>query len=499
MPSNAAASTSILKAVSAYPEEGADDPDSRFFPTEERPPIASLPIPAVRPSPSPVLSWFETDLVSLSQTSDPMEDDYDDPDGSLFSGPAARSVPTSTSTFRMRTRSRGDLDRMSRELSRTRAEEDDARSVGGKSRRSKRSKRRASRRGSDATTAASETGGESEAESVTSAAHSRKSKSSTRRKSTDRDRRASQSRGRRGTSRSSRPAVSDDEEDDEARPGFFSGISAALRGRRSTSRAESVASGDSRPASVSRSRVRRRSSEVDEDAVSFQSESEAAEEDDDPYGPYGSSDSTSTTTSNSSSSQDDGPRRRRGGGGFLNLPGGGEDFFGESRIDFEDGDDDGDADSIADGLSPDDRRKRPSNAHQPLYIPDEDLPLKLFGFKVSKAKLVAWTAGCVLSGGSLWLLGRWVPNVWLKGVGEPGEFEEALFVVVEVRSFILSIQTTSSNALFFFSDGPPPTSDPPHPNPHPRSTSPSFSHLPSLCRHPSRPPRRRIPSRLHCS
>ncbi|KAK4701843.1 hypothetical protein P7C70_g4386, partial [Phenoliferia sp. Uapishka_3] len=404
------ASTSILKSVSAYEDES--DTDERFFGTEDRPPIAAL---------------------AVATHKDPMEDDFDDPEGSMFSGPAARSVPTSTSTFRMRSRSRADLERMSRELSRTRedarGDSDDGKSVGGKSGRSKRSKkgkRKArSRRASDATsTAASETGG-SDAESINSAAPSKKSSRSMSRKSSGESER--KSRRKRGASRSSRPASSDEDEDD--RPGFFQGISDAIRGRpsMSMSRQDSGASVGSRAGSV-KSKTRRRSSDLDEDAVSIRSESEFAEDDDDPYGPYGSSDTTSTNTSHSSSSQDDGPRRRRGGGGFLGMPGAGDAFFGESRIDFDDASED---DASADGLFPDDKSKRMPHAQQSLYIPDEDLPLKLFGLKVSKVKLTAWTAGCILSGGSLWLLGRWVPSIWLKGVGQPGEFEEASYVVIE--------------------------------------------------------------------
>ncbi|KAM0753330.1 hypothetical protein T439DRAFT_299617 [Meredithblackwellia eburnea MCA 4105] len=412
-------SSSILKAVSAYPDTAPsteeEDVDSRFFGDEERPPATAIPIPA---------------------TADPQEDDFDDPDGAMFSGPAAASVPTSTSTFRMRTRSRADLERMSRELSRSREDalgdsDDDGRSTGGRSRRSRRSRRKSrSRRGSDATSAASETGGESDDDgvSVTSDAPSRRSKkSSSRRKSSSESTR--RARRQRRESRASAAAASSDEEDASNRPGFFQGLSDAIRGRPSISREESTESRPgSRAGSTTRPQVRRRSSELDEDAVSIRSESEFAEEDDDPYGPYGSSDSTSTSTAQSSSSQDDGPRRRRAGN-LLGVPGIGDDFFGESRIDFDAVSDD-DAASFADGTA-EDRRKRSPDSYQALYIPDEDLPLRLHGLKVSPIKQVVWGFGCVLSAGSLWLLGRWVPTVWLKGVGEPGEFEQAAYVVIE--------------------------------------------------------------------
>ncbi|KAL8278174.1 hypothetical protein RQP46_009347 [Phenoliferia psychrophenolica] len=439
-PASTSTLTSSLKPVSAYEDqEGIDD---RFFGDEETPPISAVAIPT---------------------HADPQEDDYDDVEGSLFSGPAARSVPTSTSTFRMRSRTRADISRMSRELSRTRGEllsdSDDARSTGGRSRKSKKGKRRnSSRRGSDATSAAPSEAADSDAESITSAAASKRSG---RRKSGTGERRPSQSQSKHGghsKRRSSRPASSD-EEDNRS---FFQGISDVLRGGRpSISRHDSAPSISSRPGST-KSKTRRRSSELDEDAVSINSASEFAEDDEDPYGPYGSSDTTSTNTTNSSSSQEDGPRRRRGGGGFLGMPGGGDTFFGESRIDF---DDPSDEDVSADGLSPDDRRKRSPNAQQSLYIPDEDLPLKLFGLRVSTVKLTVWTAGCVLSGGSLWLLGRWVPSVWLKGVGQPGEFEEASYVVVETAHHppqILPISTlTLPRPVPLSTIFPPPLVTPP--------------------------------------
>jgi cation-transporting ATPase 13A2 len=380
-------STGILKTTSAY--DASADTDAQFFPTEPRPFVASLPVPSI----------------------DPMEDDYDDPDGGIFSGPAVQSVPTSTSTFRMRSRSKGELDRLSRDLTRERErgeEDEDAKSVGGKSRKSSRSRRSKrskksirSRRGSDATSmseAADDTGDES----VTSAPTK---------------------------SRSSRPAspLLSDEEDD-ARPSFFQGISDALRGRRpSSARLDSNDSAPSRP----RSTHRRSREETDDDAISTRSETDAGEEDD-PYGPYGSEDTTSSETTSSSSSQDNGPRRRRGTG-FFGMPMPGDALFGESRLEFAREDDESGEDEspYLDGTLGGGRKGSP-NAHQFLYIPDEDLPLHFVGLRVSAMKLFFWQIGCVFSVGGLWLLGRWVPSIWLKSVGQPGEFEKASYIVVGV-------------------------------------------------------------------
>lgn len=403
------ASSSILKATSAYSTDFSTD--SQFFPSEAAPPIDSLPI---RPT-------------------TPTEDDYDDPDGAMFSGPAAQSVPKSTATFRMRARSKGELDRLSKEYNRERADErnerddeEDGRSTrSGKSRRSRRpsSSRRSSRRNSDATTAGEET----DAESTRSTTASRKSSRA----------RPSPSRRR---SRSSRPSSPHDSESDNERS-FFQGISDAIRGRPSPGRK------DSSPPSFRGSSRRRRSSnaqsDYDEDAISTRSESEVGD-DQDPYGPYGSSDTASTSTTQSSSSQDDAPRRRRGGAGAIfGIPGASDAFFGESRVDF-DNISEGDDDSF-DGL---DDGKKSLNAQQLLYIPDEDLPLRLVGLRVSGIKSALWTLGCILSLGTLWLLGRWVPSVWLRAVGRPGEFDKASYLVIEVSSFYSS--RTSSIMLMRF-------------------------------------------------
>lgn len=118
-------------------------------------------------------------------------------------------------------------------------------------------------------------------------------------------------------------------------------------------------------------------------------------------------------------------------------------MFGESRIEFDEASDD---EPSSAGASPEDPRKRPVHVHQAMYIPDEDLPLRLIGLHVSGIKWAAWSAGCILSGGTLWLIGRWVPSVWLKGVGVSGEFERASYVVIEVRLCWHSSSSVSSSA-----------------------------------------------------
>lgn len=428
--------TSILKPAQPYDPE--QDADAQFFPSEPAPPSSALP------------RQEEEDPETAG-----LEDDYDDEDGTLWSGPAAKSVPTSVSGFRMRARSRGEFERQSKELNRTRSEAedndegdsgDDAKSrkssrsrVSSRSRRHRSSSRR-SRRQSNASDVTATTSGETDAESVRTTSRSSRPRLAKRQSSS--------------RSKSRHHSGSDSGEDEEASVGFFEGISNALRGRRpSMVRNESNAS---RASSIhsrrSRARCGAARQHTDSDAVSLRSESEAGDAldgtengDDDPYGPYGSDDDTTSTSTQSSTSSQEGTRRRRTGGGMVGLPGGGAgDFFaGESRIDFSEVDDDemsslGSEDGHH-GASDGDKKGPPT--HQLIYIADEDLPLRFVGLRLIKPRVVLWWIACVLSLGSLWLVGRWLPNMWRKSVGKPGEFAIAEYVVVEVRlspSFLLS-------------------------------------------------------------
>lgn len=337
--------TSILKPDRPY--DPTADADLQFFP-QERP-------EQIDPQ----------DATPEDPTAAGDEDDYDDPDGALWSGPAARSVPTSVSGFRMRARSRQNLNR---DLARTESEyesgaedDDDARS------------RRTSR--------------------------SRRTQKSTR------------SRRRRRKSTASRTTDAESESEDGV--GFFEGLSNVLRGR--------SASNARRGSSPSRTRpsLHSRSSFAADDAVSLTSE--------DPYGPYGSTseedDDTRSDTSSSSSLE------RRGG--LPGLTGHAGDFFGESRIDFEDDDE---MSSISESSDGGDEPGGPM-CHQLVYIVDEDLPLRFVGLHLSRWWLALWYLGCVVTVGGLWLVGRWLPNLWRKATGEMEIFAESDYVVVEVRFF----------------------------------------------------------------
>ncbi|KAK4054952.1 hypothetical protein OIO90_003293 [Microbotryomycetes sp. JL221] len=420
----------ILKPTLAYDDNV--NPDEQFFPGEQAD------------------STTGVDAVPISSTStathvaNPTEDDYDDPDGGIFAGPAAQSIPTSYSTFRMRARSRGELDRMSREWEREQLSDDDQSgdddgsdvksTKSGKSRKSRKSSRSRSRRRHRSRSRRDSGASTDAAETTDAAVESDDAVSASRRRRRKKTRKSRSSRG-------SGNEDSSDEEEEARRSGFFQHLSDAIMGRPSMDRHDSTMSEQSR----ARSSRGRRSTELadDEDAVSARSESEGEadeDNDEDPYGPYGSSDTSSTSTAQSSSSQEDGgPRRRRGGGGFLGLPGVGDGMFGESRIDMDGSDYDDELSSIEENDG-----KRGSNAHQSIYILDEDLPLRFNGLTVSKLKTVLWWAGCVLSCGMLWLIGRWLPNIWIKSVGRPGQFDEASYIVVETvyhEPQVLPIQT----------------------------------------------------------
>ncbi|SCV73478.1 BQ2448_7404 [Microbotryum intermedium] len=481
------APTSILKATSAYSSELSTD--AQFFNSQE---IAS----------APTLTPTEVEAATAEQRGDYQEDDYDDPDGSLWAGPVARSIPTSMSGFRMRNRSRSELDRASREFVRASLDEaaserpsfgddgteteDDGQSIARRSSRSKRSRRPPRKCSSRSSRSAvlSETEGEMEGEQGddTDAASQVTSRRSSQSKSRPRRRRRKSVTSNRSASMAG--SDQDDDQDEHARSGFFQGISNALRGRPLMLRLDSTTSRKS----VSASAGRRSTDVLEEDAVSLRSESDYAgdrfeDDNDDPYGPYGgSSDSVSTSSTLTSSSQDEGgPRRRRGAGGLLGvLPGGGGDaFYGESRIEFaSDAEDDEDEFSTDDE---DDERRRKAGglqASQSVYIPDEDLPLRLLGLHVSRWRVALWTLGCILTGGALWLLGRWLPKLWLKSVGKPGEFRKASYVVVECfhhEPQILPIETFHFSKPLALSTAFPPSlvTPPAHRDDvaHPRNSS----------------------------
>lgn len=72
-----------------------------------------------------------------------------------------------------------------------------------------------------------------------------------------------------------------------------------------------------------------------------------------------------------------------------------------------------------------------SRSRQQIYLPDEDTLIRLIGYRVIGPKKIVWIIVCVLSLGVMYLLGRWLPKLWLRWTSKEVEFERAEFVVVE--------------------------------------------------------------------
>jgi cation-transporting ATPase 13A2 len=277
--------------------------------------------------------------------------------------------------------------------------------------------------------------------------------------------------GRRSSSAGSLPNAIDSESEDEAEPrrsGVFSGLSAILGTRRSSSRrresVESVTSLHRRSSSRSR-RSRQAYSEAessygsDEVASATDVESEYPE----PYGPYGSS-ITSNDESSASSDVSDDRRGRRGifvtSFGSHGVVGGPDPLFGDSRVDL--GSEDGHSVSSEGILETEESDT--TGFRQSIYIPDEDLHLVFEGWGHEARKMFLWIAGCVCTAGILSLLGRWIPEWWLSGTSERRNFDKASFVVAQVRrlscfslhaSFVLMGETDNGRQ----STRPPRTED----------------------------------------
>lgn len=346
---------------------------------------------------------IRTSEASAESDSDPELPVYNDPSGSIFSGSVGMSVPTSVSNYAHRHRS-------SKELTRLSGEYDAA--------TSKRRRR-------------SSTG-------------SRKSHSS---------KKSNRPKLKRGASNVSQ-AVDSESEDEEvasrkAGGGAFSGLSAMLRkGSKSkpvdeeeTSLAPSRRSSMGSVKSSSAAKLRGRSMSVASMATSRHSGSESENDEDDAYGPYGSSVSTSSTITTDSQASSSDERRRPSqsipGGLFVThgFVGSGDAFFGDHRVDMDSptqsdidegrltGDESKVFDSIGGSLT---------GERQPLYIPDEDLQLVFVGWGEKTWKTILWYLGCFVTVGILPLLGRWFPNLWLRGKGKVREFSRASSVVAHV-------------------------------------------------------------------
>ncbi|KAG8788562.1 hypothetical protein FRC15_003443 [Serendipita sp. 397] len=108
------------------------------------------------------------------------------------------------------------------------------------------------------------------------------------------------------------------------------------------------------------------------------------------------------------------------------FPGLGRDpIFGDTRIDMEEA-------SLAESLPP----TTGPPTHQDIYIADEDLKLRLLGYKTSRTRDIIWKTLTLCSLGTLGLLGHWFPPLWLWFVSKKNPFHdrETDLVVVENTS-----------------------------------------------------------------
>ena len=74
-------------------------------------------------------------------------------------------------------------------------------------------------------------------------------------------------------------------------------------------------------------------------------------------------------------------------------------------------------------------------SRQTLYVSDEDVNIRFVGYEVIRVHQLLWRVCCILSFGTLALLGHWFPRLWLRWVAQERAFMhiEHGFVLVEVR------------------------------------------------------------------
>ena len=68
---------------------------------------------------------------------------------------------------------------------------------------------------------------------------------------------------------------------------------------------------------------------------------------------------------------------------------------------------------------------------QEIIMGDDDLQFLVFGYQISQFKLIFYYIGCLLSGGALYLLCRWFPEVLLWCTAVPCPFEKATLVYIK--------------------------------------------------------------------
>jgi hypothetical protein len=324
---------------------------------------------------------YQAELDKIEQESESDEADAFDPDGAGFSGDLGTSLPTSVVNYRRRTRTRTELDRLSSEYARHAREVQEA---AGPSRRS----------------------------SVASSRPPLEHQNS-------------------ALSVESATVLSSDE-DEGHRPGAKR--RKPLRRNKSMDDRSIVSRRSSRSIGSVAARLRGRSgsmgSRAADEEESDRSETKSIESVSD-YGPYGDSGSSNASTHSGS----EGGRTRTTNGFFVShgLLGARDPFFGDSRIDmpFPDLSDDGRDWPEDKGRNLTASQRLPGHS-QSLYLVDEDLQVLFLGWKSSLFKNLLWYFGALLTLGTLPLLARWFPALWIKGKGAFCPFSSATHIIAKV-------------------------------------------------------------------
>lgn len=104
-----------------------------------------------------------------------------------------------------------------------------------------------------------------------------------------------------------------------------------------------------------------------------------------------------------------------------------------------------------------------ARSRQQVYLPEEDSLIRFTGYQAVAARKLLWIAACCLSIGILYLIGRWLPKMWLKWTCKEVKFELADFVVVENQfgDIVLASPETRPFARPLATAFPPSSRDPP--------------------------------------
>jgi cation-transporting ATPase 13A2 len=83
-------------------------------------------------------------------------------------------------------------------------------------------------------------------------------------------------------------------------------------------------------------------------------------------------------------------------------------------------------------------RRHGDRISQKLYIVTEDLTAVVTGFSTTVAGFIIYIALCLLSGGIIYLLLRWLPRWRVRIIGTPTPIGRCEWVAVEVRTILSS-------------------------------------------------------------